>query len=1358
MKKRLSLVSKVAAAVLGISLLLTISCANMVTSPREAAGTGETGTALISFGNGVEGARTLLPTEVSFERYDLTVEAVGHGAGPVTDTIYAGSSALIELAAGDWKIHVDAYTDTGGSNKAAEGDSEVFTISANATEEVSVTLKAISGSDNGTLSVTITGEDGVIDYGWLRIYGGTNFTDPVTFYNGWENNTSVSFGSNGLDLDISLRPGQYRVFAEIRNNEDQWAYINEVAWIYSNLTTNLDQIIVPGDFADTTLISGTVQYAENGVDLGDYELAVFTNSKGDGYSLGQTWIGSTGAQSYELRIPRPDKDVTLYFFIYKDNNRWLAGSASINAGQQTAAQDISLNRSPIPLSGTIGAVTVDGNEPSFVRVMAHTSDHSKEYWGSVAGSNWQIGIPDDFSGDLTIRVDVEYNDDWYNKNVTTLTFSGSPIPGINLGNIGFVILSGTFTVTIDGNEPSSVRVAARNLNNHSEEYWGWGSPDSNYWQIGIPDDFFGDLTIRFDLEYNGGWYQIQDVAIVTASGSSITDIHLGNTGLVILSGTFTATVDGHTPSSVGVMAHTSDYSKEYWGAVAGNNWQIGIPGNFSGDLAIRVNVEYDGGWYNEDVATVPFSGSSITGIHLKNINLVTLSGTLTVTVDGNEPSFVNVIARNPNDHSEEYSGPLEGNNWQIGVPGDFFGDLVIRLDVEYNGGWYHIDDVATVTASGSPITGIHLGNTGLVTLSGTLTVTVDGHTPSSIIVIARNPNDHSEEYRGPSTGSNWLIGVSDNFSGDLTIRVDIEYNGDWYHMDHVATVPFSGSPIPGIHLENINLVTLSGIVAATIDGHTPSSVNVVAYAPDYGEEYRGPSTGSNWLIGVPDNFSGDLVIRVYVEYNGDWYNIDDVATVPFYGSSVTGINLGNINLVTLSGTLAVTIDGHTPSSVNVVARNSDHSKEYRGPSDGNNWQVGVPDNFSGDLDIRLDVEYNGGWYNIQDVATVTVSGSSIPGINLGNINLVTLSGTLAVTIDGHTPSSVNVTARNRYNDHEQYRGPAAGSNWQVCVPDNFSGDLAIRVDFEYNGGGYMIEDVAIVTFSGSPIPGIHLENISLVTLSGTVAVTIDGHTPSSVNVVARNSDHSKEYRGPATGSNWQIGVSDNFSGDLTISVDVEYNGSWYSIENVVTVTASGLPIPDIHLENINLVTLSGTLTVTLDGNKPSFVRVIAQNSDHSKEYSGPVTGNNWLIGVPDNLSGDLTIRVDVEYNGGQYNIEDVATVPFSGSPVTGINLGNISHITLSGTIGTVTVNGNKPSSVRITAHTDDYSKEYSGSVFGNNWLIGVPDNFYGNLIIRVDVEYNGSWWSGWFNIDDVTTVTVSGSPVTIHLGDFPLTL
>jgi hypothetical protein len=999
MKKRLSGFSKTATAaqILGMGLLLLISCNNVLISPREGspAGSGETGTVLISFGNGVEGARTLLPSGVSFQRYDLTIEPVYPSAGSVAhETISSGSSATIALAPGAWTIHVDAYTDTGGSNKAAEGDSEPFTVSANQTTPVTITLAALTGAGDGTLSVAISDKtSSVISGGSLRIYTGMDFTDPVAFNNeGWDNYT-LSFSSTEVDMDISLPVGQYRVAAVIYNNKDQRAYINEVAYIYSNLTTELVREVAAADFTDVTVINGTVRYQENGVDQSRYGLYISTDPEGNGNYLYSTYIASPGAQSYTLYVPQPDKNVTLYFSIYPENGLWFyAGdSLTLTANQASATKDISMNRSSITLSGSIGAVTVNGNAPDSVDVYARAAD--RDYWGSVSGNTWEIpGIPDDFTGTLTIGVDALYDGRWYQKdtNVTWTSGSSSPTTGISLGDVAFnfITLSGSIgTVTVNGSAASFVSVYARTSDHNS-----YGGPVSgNTWEISdIPGDFTGTLTIGVYAEHNGTGYS-KDITTWTSGPSSpTTDISLGDVAFnsIALSGSIGAvTVNGSAQDSVSVYAHTSDNNNYYWGSVSGNTWEItNIPYDFTGTLIISVRVEDNGIWREKDVATWTSGPSSpTTGISLGDVafNFIILSGSIgAVTVNGNVQDSVDVYAHTSN-YSYHYRGSVSGATWEIsGIPNDFTGTLIIAVEVEYNGTWRE-KDVATWTPGQS--TTINLGPISFITLSGSIgTVTVSGSAPDYINVYARTAN--RDNYWGSVRGNAWEIVIPGDFTGTLTIGVEAGYNGDWHQKDTNVTWTSASSPTTGISLGNVafNFITLSGSIGAvTVSGSAPDYINV--YARTARDNYWGSVNGNTWEItNIPGDFTGTLTIAVGVEYNGAWGE-KDLAT--WTSGDSTTINLGPISFITLSGSIGtVTVNGSSPEAINVYAHVAD--RNYWGSLSGNAWEIIIPGDFTGTLAIGVELEYNGTWHQ-KDTTVTWTSGPSSPttGINLGNVSI-----------------------------------------------------------------------------------------------------------------------------------------------------------------------------------------------------------------------------------------------------------------------------------------------------------------------------------------------------------------------------------
>ncbi|MDR0624338.1 MAG: hypothetical protein LBG10_07900 [Treponema sp.] len=643
MKKRLFGLYKTAAAVavLGMGLLLLVSCNNIFAPPQEAraAGEGQTGAVALSLGNGVEGARTLLPTAVSFQLYKLTITPAS-GSVQYVD-VNSASPPAIALAAGTWNIHVDAYTDALGNNKAAEGDSGTFTVNVNQTTPVSITLRAVTAAGTGTLSVDISGEGGVIQDGYLQIYNGTDFNDLVTFYNGSYDTTNAYIDSSGLDMDISLPAGQYRVWAYIYNNEGQAAHINEVAYIYSNLTTGLVQVIGAGDFTDITTISGTVQYQENGMDQYNYLLGVFMNPDGTGNYLNGTDIYYTGAQSYTLSVPRPDKNVTLYLYIYKNGNWFYADSLNLTSGQPTATKNILLNRSTITLSGSV-SITVGGNTLDYVHVYADTEGGGSSYDAAVENDGtWTMTIPDDFSG--TLRFSISTWDSsglgYSASNVGSWT-PGSSTTGINL-TASLVVISGSFTATENGNPLSGgyVYVSA-----YKETVTGSGNFDV-YVEGQSNDDWAGgtctwtfttaalspaaDVQIRIN---NIGNNQNTATETITLGTSNVTiPLRAYTFSSITLGGSIgTVTVNGNTPSNVQIYARTSDGSFSRWGSVSGGFWQIsGIPNDFNGTLTIGVEVDYAGWWYEKDVTTWNSSSSTTINLEAVDFTLSPMGGTVT---------------------------------------------------------------------------------------------------------------------------------------------------------------------------------------------------------------------------------------------------------------------------------------------------------------------------------------------------------------------------------------------------------------------------------------------------------------------------------------------------------------------------------------------------------------------------------------------------------------------------------------------------------------------------------------------------------------------------------------------------------
>jgi hypothetical protein len=544
MKTQLFGLSKAAAAVqiLGVGLLLLISCNNFLTPPQEGGleGNGETGTVLLSFGNGIEGARTLLPGGVSFPLYRLTITPVAPTTGSTVqhDSLPSGT---ITLPAGTWNIHVDAYTDAGGTNKAAEGDSGTITVNAYAVTQVNITLRSIISGGTGTLSVNISDGGGGIQDGDLYIFTGTNFDIPVNFNGGSD---VENFGSGGLITNITLAAGQYRVAVYISNTKGQFYMINEVAYICRGLTTGLTRSITSGDFsggAGTTEISGTVQYSDNSTPQSGYTVKVFGGHEGIMWSLDEVSIDSTGSQPYTLSIPRPDKEVTLSFEVEKDGYSIHAGDLVLSSGQTAATKDISLN--VITLSGTVG-VTIGGSPPDSVGVYAHTEGGGFPYFAVVNSGNWTMKVPSDATY-LFFSAEVRYGEQW--ASLTDISWewtSGSSTNDINLTG-AFVRVSGSFSAT-ENEIPISnenVQIFIFGPVSYWSSWYEWAGTTCN-WIVNAKAPS-PQTVVNFNITIGSG---------IIAGGNTVTEpVTLGTSNITIPHRTYTF----NTSAIAGTVANLS---------------------------------------------------------------------------------------------------------------------------------------------------------------------------------------------------------------------------------------------------------------------------------------------------------------------------------------------------------------------------------------------------------------------------------------------------------------------------------------------------------------------------------------------------------------------------------------------------------------------------------------------------------------------------------------------------------------------------------------------------------------------------------------------------------------------------------
>jgi hypothetical protein len=243
-------------------------------------------------------------------------------------------------------------------------------------------------------------------------YGGQSYSAP---------NAAVwtSGSSTHIDLDISF----VTVSGSFTATENMNPIIGEYVYISAYREGNSGQ----GDY--NVFLQGVLNYTWNG-NICNWTLDTTGFSTPTRVRL-QIWIGGNTVTE-DITLGTTDETVPLKNYTF----------------------------TTITLSGTIGTVTVNGQPPTggytiYALINVGSSYVGSSYLGNLVGgsNNWQIsGIPGDFSGTLSIRIEVEYGGKRYQKEVGTWTPS-DPVAGINLGDITITLNPIGGTVTTNGTTP-----------------------------------------------------------------------------------------------------------------------------------------------------------------------------------------------------------------------------------------------------------------------------------------------------------------------------------------------------------------------------------------------------------------------------------------------------------------------------------------------------------------------------------------------------------------------------------------------------------------------------------------------------------------------------------------------------------------------------------------------------------------------------------------------------------------------------------------------------------------------------------------------------------------------------------------
>jgi hypothetical protein len=519
--------------------------------------------------------------------------------------------------------------------------------------------------------------------------------------------------------------------------------------------------------------------------------------------------------------------------------------------------------------------------------------------------------------------------------------------------------------------------------------------------------------------------------------------------------------------------------------------------------------------------------------------------------------------------------------------------------------------------------------------------------------------------------------------------------------------------------------------------------------------------------------SGDqtLQFRLYIGSGNDVFSktiettrtvSKDTLTGPAGDTTLSVENLGSVNIavITLSGTVTVAVDSRPVSRVEIIATLAGGgswlgSTQVYEPGSGAAWSIRLAARESAETLSFTVLGYTADGSRIFEksgAATVdNVSNENKAGIaiNLGDLKTITLSGTLSVADDGEPIPRVYIEARAVSGSSSTTIGstsltsPATGgASWSLTV---LALEEAQKVRFyvygydDPNGGNQIfnktLEPEQTASVSNTSISGIALTigDINVGRMSGTVTFTdMPSPAPYQIRLSARYGNNSIDQGrwslidvSGNTGT-WTIPQDNAFlaaleSGEqkviFSLYLQLEQNGSSFTLAQVErTVSKTGLASVDLGDVSLALVTLSGTLTVTDDGNPIPRVQISASSASSSlgsATLASPESGAAWSITIPA-LDGEKVSFYVYGYdnpNGGNQvfnkTLEPEQTASVSGESISGIvlDLGDINVGRMSGTVTFTNMPSPAPYQISLLAR---YGNAYING--GQSYTINVSGN------------------------------------------------
>jgi hypothetical protein len=198
-------------------------------------------------------------------------------------------------------------------------------------------------------------------------------------------------------------------------------------------------------------------------------------------------------------------------------------------------------------------------------------------------------------------------------------------------------------------------------------------------------------------------------------------------------------------------------------------------------------------------------------------------------------------------------------------------------------------------------------------------------------------------------------------------------------------------------------------------------------------------------------------------------------------------------------------------------------------------------------------------------------------------------------------------------------------------------------------------------------------NLASITLNGTITVTHNGQRVPNVSISAYGpgGGGSTNLKSPGSNAAWSITLSPYDSPtDLSLYVS-GYDSDW---DNLLFEKEAGITIPGVYntsvtgltinLGDISTTTLSGTIDVTIDGQKPEYVYIAAGEVGEDDYWLGKISigdydtsPNTWSITfetLPPGTQVHFVIQwteKNTGFTGNEYLTAPVITMPYNGTPI-----------------------------------------------------------------------------------------------------------